>query len=397
MPSSVFATCSQASIASSRRSKMSFQRMTTSGSMPASNSDAMASRLTRSPSFSRRLTSHRVVRDRRERAQPRHGLGDLARRLQEDVGQALGLLHRRLDLVEAEVVGHLVDEVDDVVEVADELEDVLAVDRRHERRVQPLMDVVGDPVALLLADHDVPRQVGPIGVVGQHLIQQVGTVHHVGGGLLEEIEEHPVLAGEHLGQAGHARRRVAGERDVKGTDVAGCVRLPRVGAFAGSRVASRSGIARGVCRLTRQHASSRAHTPRPALADARPGAVGGGVAGAAAGVGDRAARSAASRAERPAAPGAPWRLRHRRRGAAARGPLVGGGPGLRRGCRPQSRQRGGLVPSMPRTPPTTRASHNDGAPHAAGSRRPRVGAITSSGHWRRPRDSGSTTTQRSTT
>jgi hypothetical protein len=57
MPSSVLATCSQASIASSRRSKMSFQRMTTSGSMPLSNSDAMASRLMRSPSFSRRLTS----------------------------------------------------------------------------------------------------------------------------------------------------------------------------------------------------------------------------------------------------------------------------------------------------------------------------------------------------
>ena len=68
--------------------------------------------------------------DRGERAQPRHGLGDLARRVQKHVGQALGLLHRRLDLVEAEVVGHLVDEVDDVVEVADEPEDVLAVDRR---------------------------------------------------------------------------------------------------------------------------------------------------------------------------------------------------------------------------------------------------------------------------
>ena len=85
------------------------------------------------------------------------------------------------------------------------LQDVLAVDRRDERRVQPLVDVVGDPVALLLADDDVPREIRPVGVVGEHLIQQVGAAHDVGGRLLEEVEEDAVLAGEHLGQAGHAR------------------------------------------------------------------------------------------------------------------------------------------------------------------------------------------------
>ncbi len=52
-----FAMCSVASIASSRRSKMSFQRMTTIGSIPPSNRDATASRVTRSPSVSRRWIS----------------------------------------------------------------------------------------------------------------------------------------------------------------------------------------------------------------------------------------------------------------------------------------------------------------------------------------------------
>ena len=85
------------------------------------------------------------------------------------------------------------------------LQDVLAVDRRDERRVQPLVDVVGDPVALLLADDDVARQVRPVGIVGEHLVEEVGAAHDVGRRLLEEIEEHAVLAGEHLGQAGHAR------------------------------------------------------------------------------------------------------------------------------------------------------------------------------------------------
>ena len=52
MPSRMLATRSVASMASSSRSKMSFQRITSIGSMPASNSDASASRTTRSPSFS---------------------------------------------------------------------------------------------------------------------------------------------------------------------------------------------------------------------------------------------------------------------------------------------------------------------------------------------------------
>ena len=57
MPSRMLATRSVASMASSRRSKMSFQRITTMGSMPVSNSEAIASRVMRSPSFSRRLIS----------------------------------------------------------------------------------------------------------------------------------------------------------------------------------------------------------------------------------------------------------------------------------------------------------------------------------------------------
>jgi hypothetical protein len=55
---------------------------------------------------------------------------------------------------EREVVRDLLDEVDDVVQRGREIEDVLALDRRHERLVEALDDVVRDPVALLLADHD---------------------------------------------------------------------------------------------------------------------------------------------------------------------------------------------------------------------------------------------------
>ncbi len=57
MPSMMFAARSVASIAASRRSNRSFQRITTIGSIPPSNREATASRVIRSPSFSSRLTS----------------------------------------------------------------------------------------------------------------------------------------------------------------------------------------------------------------------------------------------------------------------------------------------------------------------------------------------------
>src|SRR3954454_23049367 len=148
---------------------------------------------------------HGEVRQVLEGAQPRHRLLDLARGLQQDVRHPLRLLHRRLDLVEPQVVGDLVDEVDDVVQVGRELEDVLAVDRRDERRVQLVVDVVGDPVALLLADHDVAREVGAVGEVGEHLVEQVRAARDVARRLLEQVEELAVARAEDVTQPGHRR------------------------------------------------------------------------------------------------------------------------------------------------------------------------------------------------
>src|SRR3954451_2386217 len=150
----------------------------------------------------------REVRHVPKAAQPRHRRFDLPRRLEQDVRHALGLLHRRLDLVEAEVVRDLVDQVDDVVEVGGELEDVLAIDRRDERRVQLVVDVVGDPVALLLADHDVAREIGALGEVREHLVEEVRTVGDVPGRLLEQVEELAGAGAEDVTQPGHWRGRV---------------------------------------------------------------------------------------------------------------------------------------------------------------------------------------------
>ena len=57
MPSMIWAAVSVASIASSSTANMSFQRITTIGSIPFEKSEATASREIRSPSFSRRWIS----------------------------------------------------------------------------------------------------------------------------------------------------------------------------------------------------------------------------------------------------------------------------------------------------------------------------------------------------
>ena len=139
-----------------------------------------------------------VVGDVLLRSQPRQRLGDLATGLVQDLGQLDRLVHRRLDAVEAEEVGDLLGEVQDVVEARRQREDVLAVDRRDERRVELVDDVVGDPVALLLGEQDLPGQVRPLRPALQHLLEHAGGLHDVRGGLLEEVVELALLRHEEL-------------------------------------------------------------------------------------------------------------------------------------------------------------------------------------------------------
>jgi hypothetical protein len=71
------------------------------------------------------------------------------------------------------------------------------------RAVQPVDHVVGDPVALLLADHDVPGEIAPVREVGEHLVEQIRPADDVLGGLLEQVEELAVARQEDLRQACH--------------------------------------------------------------------------------------------------------------------------------------------------------------------------------------------------
>ena len=111
----------------------------------------------------------------------------------QHAGELLRLLHRRLDVVEAHEVGGLLGVVDDVVQRRRERVDVLAVDRGHRRAVQPVDDVVRDPVALLLADQDLAAEPAGVGPLLQQPAQQLGGMQDVRARLVEEVEELAVL------------------------------------------------------------------------------------------------------------------------------------------------------------------------------------------------------------
>ena len=130
------------------------------------------------------------------------GVAQPVRRV-EDPRLLLGLQHRRLDAVEAEEVGDLLDPVHDVVQARRERVDVLAVDRRDERLVEALDDVVRDPVALLLADDDVAREFAVVWPLLDHPFEEARRAHDVRAGLLEQVEELAFLRGEELRELHH--------------------------------------------------------------------------------------------------------------------------------------------------------------------------------------------------
>ena len=135
---------------------MSFQRITIIGSMPATKRSAMAARWIRSPSFSSRWISTSCGPTSSPLRSPRRLSATCSAR-HEHVCHLLGLLHRRLDAVQRELVGGLLGVVDDVVERARERVHVggVQVGAAAAALGEAVEDVVDDPVAFLLAQQDV--------------------------------------------------------------------------------------------------------------------------------------------------------------------------------------------------------------------------------------------------
>ena len=79
--------------------------------------------------------------------------------------------------------------VDDVVEPRGQLVDVLALERRDEGGVQlvecPMRDVVALVLDVLHLAHALVEAVPPL----EHLLEQARGIEHLGGELIEQIEE----------------------------------------------------------------------------------------------------------------------------------------------------------------------------------------------------------------
>ena len=117
----------------------------------------------------------------------------------EHVGDLLGLLHRRLDAVQAELVGRLLRVVDDVVERARERVHVGGVERRAARSGARQ----AAEVSLLLAEQDVAREGRLLGIVREQVAEQERDALDVARGLLEQRQQLGIRLG--LGRPHPAR------------------------------------------------------------------------------------------------------------------------------------------------------------------------------------------------
>ena len=70
---------------------------------------------------------------------------------------------------------------------------------------QPVDDVVGDPIAFLLADLQIPREGGMLGVVDEQVAKQQAAALHVAPRLLDEPHQ---LGVEGAAQEAHLRENI---------------------------------------------------------------------------------------------------------------------------------------------------------------------------------------------
>ena len=216
-PSRTLATSSQRSVASSRKSSVSFHFMTTIGSRSSSNSRLTACWWMRSASFSSRLISIGVreqplaaARARRARAAPA--------RCRRVMICASSRAPKRTDVepVEADQRRRRVDRVHHVVERPRQRVDVLAIERRDERAVEALDDLVRQEVALVLDFLDLVGLVPDRALRREHLLEQPGAALQLVGERLE--------IGVELLFARNQSERHAGSRIVGGVKTRDCSR-----------------------------------------------------------------------------------------------------------------------------------------------------------------------------
>ena len=109
--------------------------------------------------------------------------------MHEHLAQGLCIVRRLVDLVEHDPVHGRVDQVKDVVEPADELVDILALEGRDEGRIELLDRRMGDLVPGVLDVLDLPGLLRDVAEILQQVLQGEGPVVDILRRLLEEVEK----------------------------------------------------------------------------------------------------------------------------------------------------------------------------------------------------------------
>ena len=101
-----------------------------------------------------------------------------------------------IDAVQPNPPSDLLDPIDDVVERAGQMADVLAVERGHKRAVQRAEDLVGDLVAGVLDVLEVPRLAVDVDERSSAGRCRTARLRGVVGAAVEQIEEAVVLGNQ---------------------------------------------------------------------------------------------------------------------------------------------------------------------------------------------------------
>ena len=135
-------------------------------------------------------------------SEPMHFGVQLASRLANQTGERDGVFDRLADLVDHEVLGGLVDVVEDVVDRRGEPVGVLAVEGEDERALELEEEVMCDAVPVVLDPADLVGQLGARGPGAEHPLEQFGGV----GSVVARFDEAP----EEAVSLGAGRRPRAG-------------------------------------------------------------------------------------------------------------------------------------------------------------------------------------------
>ena len=172
---------------------MSFQRMTLIGSAPAVNSSATAARF-KPVAFVLEIAQGIQLAARiLESFEQLHGFVQFLGAAEDHLRLFLCLRADRFDGVAGNVARGLVDVVAHVVDRSREEIDVVPVERRHERPVEEVDHLAGEPVAFVLELLHRPQVRSVRGEFVKQVDQLARDADRIGGRALEEPEELPVL------------------------------------------------------------------------------------------------------------------------------------------------------------------------------------------------------------